>query len=92
MSANLAADEADSMAAILSRAFDGQTAMPAEAAQLILRARFQEADLKRVEQLLERKQEQPLSDREEAQLQDYLQADCVLTVLKAKARQSLQKA
>lgn len=92
MSAEIVADEADSMAGILSRAFDGQAAMPAAAAELILRARFPEADVKRVEELLERKQEGPLSEREESQLLDYLQADCVLTVLKAKARQSLRKA
>jgi len=81
------------MAEILSRAFDAAAgALPPAAAELILRARLAEADVERVDQLLEQKRRGALDAEQEALLQDYLQADCVLTVMKSIARQTLGKA
>ena len=82
----------DSMAEILSRAFDSSAAMPAAAAELVLKARFPEMDLKRVDALLEKKRDSGLSSDEEELLRDYLNADSVLTVLKSRARRDLQNA
>jgi hypothetical protein len=83
------ANDPDSIAEILSRAFDSAVGMPPAAAELILRARFPEADVKRVDQLLEQKRDIGLSPAEESLLHDYLQADSLLTVLKSKAHRAL---
>jgi hypothetical protein len=83
------AGDSGSIAEILGRAFDSGSAMPVAAAELILRARFPEADMKRVDQLLERKREAGLTPEQESILRDYLQADSLLTILKSKARRDL---
>lgn len=80
------------MAEILGRAFDANAHMPAPTAELILQAHFPSADLERVDALLEKKSESGLSNDEATLLDDYLQADTVLTILKSKARRSLGKA
>lgn len=82
----------ESVADILSRAFDSAVTMPSATAELILRAKLPEADLKRVDDLLERKRENGLSEGQQALLQDYLQVDSLLTVLKSKARRAVEQA
>jgi hypothetical protein len=82
-------NETDSVAAILTRAFDSASTMPAGAAELILRAQLPETDVKRVEELLEEKRRRGLTSEQEALLSDYLQVDSLLTILKSKARAAL---
>jgi hypothetical protein len=81
--------EADSIADILGRAFDSASSMPAAMAELILRAKFPEADLQRVDSLLEQKREEGLTPEQELLLSDYLQVDSLLTILKSNARRAL---
>ena len=80
-----------SVADILSRAFDS-CELPTVAADLILRANLSARDVERANQLLAKKNELSLTAEEESQLQGYLQADLVLSVLKSKARQALRHA
>ena len=83
----------DSVAEILSRAFDSAaTNLPPATAELILKARLPETDVQRVDELLERKRDLGLSGEQEALLRDYLQVDCLLTILKSKARRVLGQA
>ena len=80
----------DSVAEILSRAFDSAAASLSQAtAELILKARLPEPDLQRVEDLLEQKREVGLTPEQEATLRDYLEVDCLLTILKSKARRAI---
>jgi len=82
----------DSVADILSRAFDSGDSMPPATAELILRANLSAADVERGNQLLARKNASTLTSEEESQLQGYLQADLLLSLLKSKARQALRQA
>jgi len=83
----------DSVAEILSRAFDSAaTTLPPAAAELILKASLLETDLQRVDELLEQKRDRGLTCEQEAILRDYLEADCLLTILKSKARRALGQA
>lgn len=83
----------DSVAEILSRAFDSAVVnMPRATAELILKAKLPETDIRKVDELLEQKRERGLSSDQEALLSDYLQVDCILTVLKSKARRALDQA
>lgn len=91
MAAETISTERNSMAEILGRAFDMNAQMPAQTAELILQACFPSADLQRVDELLEKKSDSSLTDDESTLLDDYLQADAVLTILKSKARRSLEK-
>lgn len=85
------ATENDSIADILSRAFDSAT-MPKATAELILGARFPKADIDRVDQLLEKKRDHSLTADQQALLQEYLYADSLLTILQSKARRALGRA
>ena len=85
-------ENSDSVAEILSRAFESAVTMPASTAELILKARLPEADMQRVEDLLERKRDSSLSAEQEELLSDYLHVDSLLTVLKSKARRALGQA
>jgi hypothetical protein len=88
----LNASSTDSVADILSRAFDSAAPMPSAAAELILRANLSTSDVDRANHLLAKKNESNLTAEEEFLLQGYLQADLVLSVLKSKARQALRPA
>jgi len=80
----------DSVAEILSRAFDSAAAnLPPATAELILKAKLPESDVQRVDGLLEQKRDIGLSSEQEALLRDYLHVDCLLTILKSKARSAL---
>jgi hypothetical protein len=81
--------EFDSIADILSRAFDSPATLPPAAAEVILRARLPKADVERVDELLQQKRDRGLSVEEESLLRDYLQADSLLTILKSKARRAM---
>ncbi len=85
-------NELDSVADILSRAFDSVATLPSATAELILKARLPETDIQRVDNLLQQKREAGLSNDQEILLQDYLHADSILTLLKSKARGSLGQA
>lgn len=80
-------------AAILGRLVnpDDPTLSP-EAAHSILKLTFSKGDKERVEFLLERNQVGQLTPDEQAELNEYLRADAFLSVLKSKARLSLQRA
>jgi hypothetical protein len=82
----------DSVGDILSRAFDAGELMPPPTAELILRANLSDTDVQRGNELLSKKNVAGLSSDEEAQLQNYLQADLLLSLLKSKARQALRHA
>lgn len=88
----LNAGSGDSVADILSRAFDSSDHMPSAAAELILRANLSAPDVDRANRLLAKKNDHSLTAEEESQLQGYLQADILLSVLKSKARQALRPA
>ena len=85
------AGSGDSVVEILSRAFDSSD-MPTATAELILRANLSGADVDRANRLLDKKNDHSLTAEEESQLQGYLQADILLSVLKSKARQALRPA
>lgn len=85
-------EEKDSVAEILGRAFDASSEVSPAVAELILCARFPDADVKRVAELLEKKRGQRLTPAESSLLRDYLQADSLLTLLQSKARRTLKKA
>jgi hypothetical protein len=65
--------------------------LSADAARSILRLSFEEADLKRMQELAVRNQEGGLGKDELAELMDYRQAGLVLDLLKSKARLSLKR-
>lgn len=81
-----------SVADVLSRAFDSIETIPPATAELILHANLSSADVERANQLLAKKNDSALVPGEEAQLQDLLQADLLLSILKSKARQALRHA
>ena len=82
----------DSVADILSRAFTSDESMPPAAAELILRANLSAPDTERANRLLAKKNESNLTAEENLQLEGYLQADLLLSLLKSKARQALKDA
>jgi hypothetical protein len=82
----------DSVGDILSRAFDSADVMPSATAELILRANLSAVDAARGDELLAKKNASTLTAEEELQLQGYLQADLILSLLKSKARQALRQA
>ena len=81
---------ANNGAAILGRVInpDDPTLGP-EAARSILKLTFPKGDKERVASLLARNQEGQLNEAERAELDEYLRADAFLSVLKTKARLSL---
>jgi hypothetical protein len=84
------ASEVDTIADIFSRAFDAGALSPATA-ELILKAKLPEQDVRRVDELLQKKSEDGLSPEQETLLQDYLNVDSILTLLKSRARRTLRK-
>jgi len=92
MAGELKTEPGDSVAEILGRVFDASEAkMPRCTAELILKARLPEADLQRVDELLEQKRDSGLSEEQEALLRDYLHVDSLLTILKSTARRTLSE-
>jgi hypothetical protein len=80
-------------AAILGRVFEpGQATLGPEAARSLLALSFCEADRTRVEELTSRNQQGLLTDCERAELEEYVRANDVLSLLKLKARLSLERA
>ena len=65
--------------------------LPPELAAYLLKLDFSPADHRRYEQLSERAQQGTLSRDEEAELDDLLTANDVLTILQSKARTSLKR-
>jgi hypothetical protein len=81
----------DSLAEILSRAFDIISDISPATAELILRADFPKSNKDRVDALLKQKAESGLSTEDALLLDAYLNADLLLTILKSKARQALRQ-
>jgi hypothetical protein len=80
-------------AAILGRAINlDDASLSPEAARSFLKITFPKSDQERVAMLLARNQEGGLDMEERAEVEEYLKADAILTVLKSKARLSLKRA
>jgi hypothetical protein len=80
-------------AAILGRAINpDDPSLSPEAARSFLKITFPKSDRERVAKLLAGNQEGGLDTDERAELEEYLKADAILTVLKSKARLSLKRA
>lgn len=93
MSTELASKPPTNAAAILGRVINpDDPSLNPEAARSLLALTFPDSDKKRVASLLERNQDGNLSADEQAELDEYLRADTLLSVLKTKARLSLQHA
>ncbi len=79
-------------AAILSRLIrPEQDDLPDEAAQALLRLRFDDQDLNRLHELVTKNQDDALTPAERAELESYLRVSSFVDLMHAKARRSLQK-
>jgi hypothetical protein len=80
-------------ATVLSRALEtkGGT-VPPEGARFILNLGIREQDKQRTLQLLESRQRGHITDEERDELESYIQADNVLSILRAKALLALKAA
>ncbi|WP_165229697.1 hypothetical protein [Aquisphaera insulae] len=65
--------------------------MAPEAARAILKLKFDEDDLRRVDELSAKARDGTLKPGERVELEEYIRVDHELAVLKSKARLSLQK-
>jgi hypothetical protein len=80
-------------AAMLGRAINpDDPSLSPEAARSFLKITFPKNDRERVADLLARNQGGGLDPEERAELDEYLHADAILSVLKSKARLSLKRA
>ncbi|MEO6811797.1 MAG: hypothetical protein ABI353_22035 [Isosphaeraceae bacterium] len=80
-------------AGILGRVIEpGRATLGPEAARSLLALSFCEADRTRVEDLTSRNQQGLLTECERAELEEYIRANDVLSLLKLKARLSLERA
>ncbi len=80
-------------ATILSRALETKGGrVPPEGARFILDLRIREEDKKRMLKLLEKQQKGPITAAERDELESYVQADNVLSILKARAILALKQA
>ncbi len=80
-------------ATVLSRALELKAGeVPLEGARFILHLGIRDDDKKRTLDLLTRQQEGQITAEEAEELRSYIQADNVLSVLKAKALVALKKA
>jgi hypothetical protein len=61
-----------------------------EAAEFVLRMRFSDADVRRVEELAERCQLGQLTAKERAEYEEFVRADTVLAIWKSRARMALR--
>jgi hypothetical protein len=65
--------------------------LPAEAAEALLKIRFDRHDLDRIHELATKNQDEALTPDERADLESYLQVSSILDLVHAKARRSLKK-
>lgn len=77
-------------AAILGRALESRGEVPPEGARFILSLAIREQDKQRALDLLERQQQGRITSDERDELESYIQADNVLSILKAKALLALK--
>lgn len=68
-----------------------QDSFPPEVAEYLLGVRFSEAELQRYESLAERHNNSELSAQERRELDAFIEANAILSVLKARARKALAK-
>ena len=80
-------------ATVLSRALEAKGGeVPPEGARFILDLGLREQDKKRMLDLLAKQQQGGMPDEEREELESYIQADNLLSILKAKALLALKKA
>ncbi|MFO0960611.1 MAG: hypothetical protein U0800_24780 [Isosphaeraceae bacterium] len=79
-------------AKILGRALESKGEVPPEGARFILSLGIREQDKQRALELLERQQQGPITADERDELESYIQADNVLSILKARALLALKSA
>ncbi len=80
-------------ATVLSRALEVKGGeVPPEGARFILDLGLREQDKKRMLDLLAKQQQGEMPDEEREELESYIQADNLLSILKAKALLALKKA
>jgi len=80
-------------ATVLSRALDVKNReMPPEGARFILNLGIRDEDKKRTLDLLSRQQQGHLTAEENEELASYIEADNILSILKAKALVALKRA
>jgi hypothetical protein len=80
-------------ATVLSRALQSKGKdLPPEGARFILDLGIMEDDKKRALELLAKQQEGPITAQEREELESYVQADNMLSILKAQAILALKKA
>jgi hypothetical protein len=85
-------DSVNSEVAILSRLIEpDRSALTPEAARFLLELRFQDADLRRMNELAEKAQDGILSPVEEKEIENYRHVGHLLALLRSKARASLKK-
>ncbi|AGA25776.1 hypothetical protein [Singulisphaera acidiphila] len=81
-----------SEAAILSRLIRPEDEnLTADAAESLLRIRFESRDLNRMHELVARNQEDRLTPDERAEMDNYRRVSYLLDLMHSKARQSLKK-
>jgi hypothetical protein len=68
---------------------NGKGKLPREFAQYVLTVEFSAKDKARVHDLLVRNQEDKLSEAEKAEMFAFVRADTMLSILKSKARRTL---
>jgi hypothetical protein len=80
-------------ATVLSRALEAKGGeVPPQGARFILDLGLREQDKKRMLDLLAKQQQGEMPDEEREELESYIQADNLLSILKAKALLALKKA
>jgi hypothetical protein len=77
---------------IFARVLSNGKGMTPLLARHILTLGFDEGDKARMNDLAARNQEGKLSDPEKKELQDYIHAGCLLSILHSKARKALKRA
>jgi hypothetical protein len=93
MQPNLRASKKKTGATVLSRALERKGgAVPPEGARFILDLGIREEDKKRMLELLAKQQKGGISAADRDELESYVQADNVLSILKARALLALKEA
>ena len=93
MQPNLGASKKTTGATVLSRALERKGgAVPPEGARFILGLGIREEDKKRMLKLLEKQQKGRITAQERDELESYVQADNLLSILKAQALLALKRA
>jgi hypothetical protein len=82
---------ADGEVAILGRVLSNGNDFTPALARHVLKLRFGDDDISRMNDLASRNQHNGLSATEQMQLRDYANAGCLLGILHAKARRALKK-